>query len=369
MSGCNCSGSCSSGSCSSGSCSSGSCSGGSCSSGSYDNTLPPGMLAAYNLDQNTADGILVYIETDGKTIHPAVRGILGKAKEISSGRVFGIMFAGVGGKLLYDEIFSYGVDTLYHMRNSALKEFQPISYADAMADVSHRIGPASILFAATPQGRELAPLVAARLGAGLTADCTGLEADGRKLLMTRPALGGNILATIECDTFPQMATVRPGTFDDPEPEVGRKGTSFSRPYKTISEKVIVSKDTVDVDDDIGNANVLISLGNGVRNHSTVDIAYKVAELLGASVSCTRALVDKGWMPYSAQVGQSGRTVSPDVYMAFGISGSVQHMAGLRAKRVISVNKDRNAPLNSMADKVVVGDADSILKDMLRSLEE
>ena len=369
MSGCNCSGSCSSGSCSSGSCSSGSCSGGSCSSGNYDNTLPPGMLAAYNLDQATADGILVYIETDGKSLHPAVKGILGKARELSSGRVFGIMFAGVGGKLLYDEIFSYGVDTLYHMRNSSIKEFQPISYAEAMADVSHRIGPASILFAATPEGRELAPLVAARLGAGLTADCTQLEADGRTLIMTRPALGGNILATIRCDTFPQMATVRPGTFPDPIPEEGRKGTSFSRPYKAISEKTIVSKDIVDLGEDIGNARVLISLGNGIRNRSTVDLAHDVARKLGASVSCTRALVDKGWMPYSAQVGQSGRTVSPDLYVAFGISGSVQHMAGLRAKRVVSVNKDRSAPLNSIADKAIIGDADSILRDLAKSLEE
>lgn len=369
MSGCNCSGSCSSGSCSGGSCSSGSCSGGSCSSGNYDDTLPPGMLAAYNLDQATADGILVYIETDGRTVHPAVKGVLGKAREISSGRVFAIMFAGIGGKALYDEIFSYGVDTLYHMRNSSVKEFQPITYADSMADVSHRIGPASILFAATPQGRELAPLVAARLGAGLTADCTGLESDGRTLIMTRPALGGNILATIRCDTFPQMATVRPGTFPDPTPEAGRKGTSFSRPYKSCNEKVIISKTTVDVGEDIGNARILISLGNGVRNRSTVDLAHELAKRIGASVSCTRALVDKGWMPYSAQVGQSGRTVSPDLYIAFGISGSVQHMAGLRAKRIVSVNTDRNAPLNAISDRAIVGDADSILRDMLNSLEE
>ena len=126
---------------------------------------------------------------------------------------------------------------------------------------------------------------------------------------------------------------------------------------------------LDDDDDIGNARILISLGNGIRNRSTVDLAHRVAKKLGASVSCTRALVDKGWMPYSAQVGQSGRTVSPDLYIAFGISGSVQHMAGLRAERIVSVNKDRNAPINAVADKVIVGDADSILRSMLESLEE
>ena len=360
---------CSSGSCSSGSCSSGSCSGGSCSSGDCDSTLPPAMLAAYDLEQDTADGVLVYIENDGRSIHPSMKGLLGKAREISSGRVFGILFAGVSGKSLYDELFSCGVDTIYHMRNSSVKEFQPVTYAEAMADVCHRVGPASILFSATPQGRELAPLVAAKLGAGLTADCTGLESDGRKLIMTRPALGGNILATIACDTFPQMATVRPGTFPDPIPEEGRRGTAFSRPYKTVMEKKVVSKERYTGKDDITSARILISLGNGIRDRETVDRAYELAERIGASVSCSRVLADNGWMPYSSQVGQSGKTVSQDLYIAFGISGSVQHMAGLRAKRIISVNKDRDAPINGYADKVIVGDAKHIIDAMLKSLEE
>ncbi len=343
---------------------SGSCS--SCEDGNCSNRLPPGMLSRYDLEQDVSDDILVYIESDCKgNIHPSVFGLLGKAREISSGRVFGVMFAGAEGREKYDTLFSYGVDTLYHMRNPAVKDFQPVTFAMAIADLSQRITPASILFSATPCGRELAPLVAAEMDTGLTADCTRISAEGRKLIMVRPALGGNIEATIGTDRFPQMATVRPGTFPDPVPEEGRKGTAISRPYSIVRPKEILSLDQPPKGEDIGSARILISLGNGIRKRSSVDAAYRLAEKIGASVSCSRAMADRGWMPRSAQVGQSGRTVSPDVYIAFGISGSVQHMAGVRAKRIISVNRDRNAPINSSADTAVIGDADSILESMLR----
>ena len=343
---------------------SGSCS--SCEDGNCSNRLPPGMLSRYDLEQDVSDDILVYIESDCKgDVHPSVFSLLGKAREISSGRVFGVMFAGADGRDSYDLLFSYGIDTLYHMRNPAVMDFQPISFAMAIADLSQRIMPASILFSATPCGRELAPLVAAEMDAGLTADCTKISAEGRKLIMVRPALGGNIEATIGTDRFPQMATVRPGTFPDPVPEKGRKGTAISRPYSIIKPKEIISAELPPQGEDIGSAKILISLGNGIRKRSSIDNAYKLAERLGASVSCSRALADRGWMPRSAQVGQSGRTVSPDLYIAFGISGSVQHMAGLRAKRIISVNRDKNAPINASADTAVIGDADAILESLLK----
>lgn len=343
---------------------SGSCS--SCEDGNCSSRLPPGMLTQYDLEQDVSDDILVYIESDSEgNVHPSVIGLLGKAREISSGRVFGVIFAGADAREQYDMLFSYGIDTLYHMRNTSVKDFQPLTFAEAIAELSKRITPASILISATPCGRELAPLIAAKLDTGLTADCTRLEAEGRKLIMSRPALGGNIEATIETDRFPQMATVRPGTFADPEPEKGRKGTAISRPYQIVSPKEIISEDVPSPGTDIGSAKILISLGNGIKKRSSVDNAYKLAEKLGASVSCSRALADKGWMPRSAQVGQSGKTVSPDLYIAFGISGAVQHLAGLRAKRIISINRDRNAPINSVADKAIIGDADSILESMLK----
>ena len=343
---------------------SGSCS--TCSDGQCSSRLPPGILTAYDLEQDTSEDILVYIESDmDGNMHPSVKGLLGKAREISSGRVFGVMFAGPNGRDRYSEIFSYGVDTLYHMRNPAVKDHQPITFASAVAELTARITPAAILVSATPCGRELAPLIAAKLNAGLTADCTKLDAEGRKLIMVRPALGGNIEATIETETFPQMATVRPGTFPDPVPEEGRKGTAITRPYQVVKEKTILSETASSNGPSISDARILISIGNGVKKRSSVETAYKLAEKLGAAVSCSRAVADKGWMPRTAQVGQSGKTVSPDLYIAFGISGSVQHLAGLRAKRIISINKDRNAPINAVADKAIIGDADSILESMLR----
>ena len=203
--------------------------------------------------------------------------------------------------------------------------------------------------------------------AGLTADCTELTPIGRVLRMTRPALGGNINATI-VSHFPQMATVRPGVFPDPVPEEGRKGTAISRPYR-----ITVSMERVPVpsvpDDDIADARILVSVGNGVRDRASVDVAREVAARLGAKLSCSRAVADKGWLPHSAQVGQSGRTVSPDLYIAFGISGSVQHLAGLRAKRVIAVNRDRDAPIMGIADTAVIGDADAILRKLRDSLKQ
>lgn len=350
----------------------GSCS--TCSNGECKDRLPPGMLTAYDLEQDVAEGIMVFAEVyehDGVwMLHPAVPGLIGKAAELSSGRVFAVMFGPSDLKPLSEQLFSMGVDTLYHMRCPSVKGFAPNAYADALAELCDRIRPASFLIPATPQGRELAPLTAARLGVGLTADCTILESDGRRLLMTRPALGGNILATIESSKFPQMATVRPGTFPSPSLEEGRKGTFIVRPFRPSDKDPEVTDTRVSTGNaDITEAKILISLGNGVRKRESVDIALKIAELIGASVSCSRAMADRGWLPHSRQVGQSGKAVSPDLYIAFGISGSVQHMAGVRASRIITVNRDADAPINSYAEKAIVADADSVLKAMLRSLQQ
>lgn len=324
------------------------------------------MLSAYNLDQDTAEDMLVFIETDGHgNLHPSIPGLLGIARRLSSGRLFGFMFEGRDGRNLYNELYELGIDTLYHMRNPDVNGFQPMGFAEAASKVAERINPASILFSATPKGRELAPLMAARLNAGLTADCTSLTSDGRLLTMIRPALGGNIEASIASDTFPQMATIRPGTFPDPEPIAGRKGTAIVWPYSMEVERRILETKSIEPGNDITNARILISLGNGIRKRASIDNAYALAERLGASVSCSRSLADRGWMPRTAQVGQSGRTVSPDLYIAFGISGAVQHIAGLRAKRIVSINRDRSAPLNEIADTAIIGDADSILESLVK----
>lgn len=340
----------------------------SCGDGNSER-LPPGMLCQYNLNQETSDGILVFIELveteNGVSLHPSVPGILTKAREISEGRLFGVMFAKVDGKDLYDELFSYGIDTLYHMRNPKHHGYSPKAYSETLSDVVKRVSPSSVLLPATAIGRELAPLTAAILETGLTADCTDLKTENNRLIMIRPALGGNIIASIVSDSYPNMATVRPGAFTEIRKEEGRRGTAISLPYKIDEE---CRKIKSDGNSDITESKILISIGNGVRKKSSVDYAYRIAESIGANVSCSRAVVDKGWLPQSQQVGQSGKIVSPDVYIVFGISGSVQHMAGVRAKKIISVNKDRNAPISSSCDIVITGDCDTILKKWADSLQ-
>lgn len=349
-----------------------SCSGGSCSTDGGKDGLPPGMLQQYDLNQSTADGGLVWIETvvqgDSIRISDVSVQLLGKLRKMSDARLFGVLFGGPEVKPLYDEIFSYGVDTLYHVRTRGPSVYRPEVYADCLADVSNRVNPAVILIGGTLRGREIAPRLAASLSTGLTADCTELSMDGRDLLMTRPAFGGNIIATISATSFPQMATVRPDIFPMPEPEIGRKGTVIYREPVCSEQKEIISsvmKKTSEID--ISKAKVLISLGNGVRR-SSVETAERIASKLGGMVSCSRSLVDKGWMPMSRQVGQSGRSVSPDIYIAFGISGSVQHKAGINsAKKIIAVNIDPDAPIKDVCDEFIVGDADLILEELDRRL--
>lgn len=331
------------------------------------------MLSVYDLNQQTGLGTLIWAETvkkgDSITIHPAVLEILGKIRRMSDDRIFSMITGSVEIKPLYRILFEHGVDTIYHIRGKEMETYDAETYAEALSDLSERINPMSIIIPGTLRGREVAPLTAAMLNTGLTADCTELSMTDGKLSMTRPAFGGDLLATIVCEKHPQMATVRPGVFSPNEPEVGRTGTVISRPFLPKRMKRIIEENDTPGGYDISDAKILMSLGNGVKDKGMVDIAEKIAERIGAKVSCSRALVEKGWFDRSRQVGQSGRTVSPDLYIAFGISGSAQHMAGIRADKIVSINNDPDAPINALSDKCIIGDASEILKAMLRSLEE
>ncbi|MCQ2084840.1 MAG: electron transfer flavoprotein subunit alpha/FixB family protein, partial [archaeon] len=309
-----------------------SCSDGSCS-GNEKGGLPPGMLQRYKLSTDRSDGFLVWIETEADDegnlrICDHCKELLGKVRQMDGGnsRIWGVIFGHLELKPLYREIYSYGVETLYEVHDRKLSIFHPEAYADCIAQVAVRTEPAVILFGATPRGREIAPRVAAKLDAGLTADCTDLALDERTLLMTRPAFGGNVMATIQCTTFPQIATIRPGVFPVPEPMQGRRGTViyWQNNCDTLKD-IILSEKENGSGEDITKSRILISLGAGVRKES-IPIAESVARKLGGTVSCSRKLVEKGWFNQSRQVGQSGHTVSPDIYLAFGISGAIQHLA-------------------------------------------
>ena len=350
-------------------CGSGSCSSGGCSDDK--DRLPPGMLSVYDLNQQTGLGTLIWAETvrngDSVTLHPCVLEILGKITEISDDRVFAMIAGNTDVKPLYKILFEHGVDTVYHIRG--IDDYSVGAYAEALADLSVRVNPMSLIVPGTPRGREVAPLTAALLKTGLTADCTELSMEDGKLTMTRPAFGGDLLAAIVCDKHPQMATVRPGIFAAKDPIKGRQGTAIMRPFSPRSKIQVIEESSISEGYDISDAKILISLGNGVKDRSAVEIAERIASLIGAKVSCSRALAEKEWFDHSRQVGQSGRAVSPDLYLAFGISGSSQHMAGVRAKRIISINNDPDAPINALSDKCIIGDATEILKAMLRSLEQ
>ncbi len=356
---------CSSGSCSTGSCSSGSCSTGSCSSD--PNRLPPGMLKKYDLNESTADGILVWAETEDGRLSRCGAEMIAESSKLTDGRVFVTLFGGPELKSLYPEIFGYGTDTIYHVRGKGIEKYTPEAYAEALAQVAERVNPATILIGASTRGRETAPRLAAMLGSGLTADCTGIAADGRRVVVTRPAFGGVLTADIECIGFPQMATIRQGVFPAPVKKEG-KGTAIYWQYNGDQKKEVLSERQPSKDGtDISDARVLISLGAGIRDRSIVELAEKVAGSIdGAMVCCSRALVERGWMPHSRQVGMSGRIVRPDVYIALGISGAVQHVAGMSgAKRVIAVNTDEEAPIHAYADLSIIADAESALRELTK----
>ena len=240
--------------------------------------------------------------------------------------------------------------------------------------------PNIVLYGATTIGRDMAPRLASRLKAGLTADCTKLEIqtgdDGQQdLHSTRPAFGGNLMATIVCpNTRPQMSTVRPGVMQKMERQAGRQGvvTDFVPKFDTAKFKVKLVE-TIKADKsiaDISEAKILVSGGRGVHNKEGFDKLQALADVLGGQVASSRAMVDNGVMPHECQVGQTGKTVRPNLYMACGISGAIQHLAGMEESDfIIAINKDKFAPIFSVADLGIVGDLHKIVPMLTERLKK
>ena len=273
------------------------------------------------------------------------------------------------------------------MDDPELEVYRTEPYAHALSSVINQYKPEIVLVGATAIGRDLGPTVSARVATGLTADCTvleigdfplepkpGIEQKHNQLLMTRPAFGGNTIATIACpDNRPQMATVRPGVMQKIEPIAGAKavveeynpGFTPNNRYVSIKEVVKAVSDTVDIMD----AKVLVSGGRGVGSPENFKILEELAEVLGGTVSCSRAVVDSGWKPKDLQVGQTGKTVRPQIYFAIGISGAIQHVAGMEESDIIvAINKDEDAPIFDVADYGVVGDLNKIVPALTAALK-
>ena len=276
------------------------------------------------------------------------------------------------------ELFAYGADKLYLAQDPVLAHYRTGPYTDVLAGLINQHKPEIVLISATPQGRDLAPRVAARLSAGLTADCTGLDIDEseRLLVQTRPAFGGNLMATIVSrHARPQMATVRPGVMKALEPDPSRTGEVVNVPVH-LDERSMLTKivEIVQLDTDgrvnLQDAEIFVSGGRGLGKPENFALIRELAEALGGAVGASRAAVDAGWIPAYHQVGQTGRTVQPKLYIACGISGAVQHLAGMSsADCIIAINKDPAAPIFNIATYSIVGDLFEIVPALTRKLRE
>ncbi len=267
----------------------------------------------------------------------------------------------------------FGADKVVVVDDPMLKEYLTEPYADAVTAVIKKYDPEVFLFGASSIGRDLAPRVSARIHTGLTADCTGLDIDPEtKLLrMTRPAFGGNIMATILCKNHrPQMATVRPGVMQALAKDATRTGeveevkVEFKTPVVKIKEVIKEDKKTVDITE----AKYLVSGGRGIGSPEFFGELQKLADVLGGEISSSRANVDAGWIDKDRQVGQTGKTVRPDLYMACGISGAIQHVAGMEGSEyIIAINKNDTAPIFDIADLGIVGDVKVIIPKLTEAV--
>ena len=340
-----------------------------------------------NLEQYK--GVFVFAQQVDNVISGIALELIGKGKDLAKDLDTEVTAVLVGSdvKDLAVELGEYGADRVILVDDPELKEYRTEPYAHALASVIEKYKPEIFLVGATAIGRDLGPRVSARVQTGLTADCTvleigdfpinpipGQEQKHNQLLMTRPAFGGNTIATIACPDFrPQMATVRPGVMQKLPREAGRTavveefnpGFTPDHKYVEILEVVKSVVDTVDIMD----AKILVSGGRGVGSAENFKLLEDLAEVLGGTVSCSRAVVDAGWKSKDLQVGQTGKTVRPNVYFAIGISGAIQHIAGMEeADIIIAINKDETAPIFDVADYGIVGDLNKILPSLTEKLK-
>ena len=318
----------------------------------------------------------VFCEVQGDVLLPVGLQLLGRAKTLAaeSNRA---LYAIVLGKIPHNGaelLLASGADEVICSDGAAMQDKLEQPYADCLIALAKQYQPDILLVGATPFGRAFAPRVAAALGTGLTADCTELsiEEETGLLLQTRPAFGGNMMATIKTATRrPQMATVRPGVLPLPEPAEIEAKEPVLVPYNDAAGLVKLLKETaIAKGDDISQSKIIVSAGRGIGQKKNLKLVKALAEKLGGQVGASRPLVDMGFCPYSSQIGQTGYSVAPDLLICCGISGAVQHLAGIGgAKTVIAINSDPKAPIFAVADYQIVGDCVTVLEALLQALEE
>lgn len=315
-------------------------------------------------------GIWVFVEQEHGVPHPVSWELIGEARRLAPKLGATVSAVILGGKKEDLEVFAreaihFGADSAYIAASESLLEYRTKAYADGLVQIVNKYKPEILLIGATTLGRDLAGAVATRLKAGLTADCTGLEINTENLFleMTRPTFGGNVMATIFCENVrPQMATVRPHVMPMPKKDAGRAGKiifdALNLPESEIDTKVIeFIVDAACSDSGLHYAEVIVSGGRGMGKAENFSVLRELASVLCGAVGASRAAVDAGWVDHSYQIGQTGVTVRPRLYIACGISGSIQHRMGMQCSDcIVAINTDKNAPIFDIATYGIVTDA-------------
>ncbi len=323
-------------------------------------------------------GVAVFIEVSGVEGAEVSWELMGKARELAEKldtRVLGFL-PGSGVEPVAREAIAYGCDVVYMMDQPALKTYLPRVYGRALVQMCQQVNPEILLLGATPLGRDLSSVVATQLATGLTADCTGLDVDpeDRLLRMTRPTFGGNIMATILCrERRPQMSTVRPRVMKMPRRDTDRKGEirrlDFAPPKGELPRIIEFISKGAKGDVDITKSPVLLVVGKGACDARSLPMLEELARLMGGVIACSRPVVQAGLLPYVRQVGQTGRTVAPKVYIGVAVSGAVQHLVGMQgSEKIIAINTDRHSPLMQIADYAIIGDYNEIVPRLIKGIE-
>jgi electron transfer flavoprotein alpha subunit len=331
------------------------------------------------------NGVWVYIENDSSAIADVSLELLGKGRELADQLRSELVALIIGHDVsdLAPQLIACGADKVYVAEHPQLEYYLTLPYTRIATELIHEYQPSILLVGATHTGRDLAPRIASHMRTGLTADCTNLKIGdytfGKKtwkqiLLQIRPAFGGNIIATIATpEKRPQMATVREGVIRRPEPDHSRQGEIVQLKPNITDEDVIlkiVERVKADKKVNLKSARIIVAGGMGVGSRENFEIIHELAAALGAEVGASRAAVDAGFIGREHQVGQTGTTVRPNLYIACGISGAIQHRAGMeQSQRIIAINKDANAPILSIAHYGIVGDLHEAIPKMIRAYKE
>ena len=315
-------------------------------------------------------GVWIFAEQKKGIIQSVTHELLGEGRKLADNLDTELcaVLIGEGIQDRTQELIQRGADKVYLVEAAGLKDYLAEPYTEVMTDLMNEYKPEIVLCGASSTGRSLIPRVAIRLKTGLTADCTGLEIDQerRLLLQTRPAFGGNIMATIICpDNRPQMATVRHKVMKEAQIDTSRTGEVIRK--EPVGDAVKSRTKLLDIVEDlsqkinIAEADIIVSGGRGIGKADNFKIVEDLAQVLGAAVGASRGAVDSDWIPYSHQVGQTGKTVCPKIYIACGISGQIQHLVGMQsADIIIAINKDPEAPIFTVATYGIVGDLNEVL---------